>query len=55
MPHFTDSFFDTKQFSEIRSVARADVAELVAFFASSKSSKTTGAQIPVDGGNDRII
>ena len=30
MPHFTDSFFDTKQFSEIRSVARADVAELVA-------------------------
>ena len=36
-------------------VSSADVAELVAFFASSKSSKTTGAQIPVDGGNDRII
>jgi hypothetical protein len=27
----------------------------VAFFASAKSSKTTGAQIPIDGGNDRII
>ena len=28
MPHFTDSFFDTEQFSITRSVARADVAEL---------------------------
>ena len=36
-------------------VSSADVAELVAFFASAKSSKTTGAQIPIDGGNDRII
>jgi len=36
-------------------VSSADVAELVAFFASTKSSKTTGAQIPIDGGNDRII
>ena len=36
-------------------VSSEDVAELVAFLASSKSSKTTGAQIPVDGGNDRII
>ena len=36
-------------------VSSGDVAELVAFFASVKSSKTTGAQIPIDGGNDRII
>ena len=36
-------------------VSSADVAELVAFLTSTKSSKTTGAQIPIDGGNDRII
>tara|TARA_B100000287_G_scaffold435261_1_gene502710 strand:- start:1653 stop:3626 length:1974 start_codon:yes stop_codon:yes gene_type:complete len=36
-------------------VSSMDVAELVTFLASTKSSKTTGAQIPVDGGNDRII
>ena len=36
-------------------VLSKDVAELVAFLASPKSSKTTGAQIPIDGGNDRII
>ena len=28
-------------------VSSSDVAELVAFFASAKSSKTTGAQIPI--------
>jgi len=32
-----------------------DVAEIVSFLASKQSAKTTGAQIPVDGGNDRII
>ena len=36
-------------------VSSLDVAELVVFFASTKSNKTTGAQIPIDGGNDRII
>jgi rhamnose utilization protein RhaD (predicted bifunctional aldolase and dehydrogenase)/NAD(P)-dependent dehydrogenase (short-subunit alcohol dehydrogenase family) len=36
-------------------VSSSDVAELASFLASSKSIKTTGAQIPVDGGNDRII
>jgi len=36
-------------------VTSEDVAELVAFFVSNKSKKTTGAQIPIDGGNDRII
>ena len=32
-----------------------DVAEIVSFLASKKCSKTTGSQIPVDGGNERII
>jgi len=36
-------------------VFSSDVAELASFLASSKSEKTTGAQIPVDGGNDRVI
>ncbi len=36
-------------------VSSKDVAELVVFLAGSKSSKTTGSQIPIDGGNDRII
>jgi NAD(P)-dependent dehydrogenase (short-subunit alcohol dehydrogenase family) len=36
-------------------VSSTDVAEWVVFLASNKSSKTTGAQIPIDGGNDRII
>ena len=32
-----------------------DVAELAAEMCSSIFSKTTAAQIPIDGGNDRII
>jgi len=36
-------------------VSSEDVAEWVTFLVSSKSSKTTGAQFPVDGGNERII
>tara|TARA_Y100000590_G_scaffold346139_1_gene396307 strand:+ start:70101 stop:72074 length:1974 start_codon:yes stop_codon:yes gene_type:complete len=36
-------------------VTSKDVAELVAFLSSPKSSKTTGAQVPIDGGNSRII
>ena len=37
------------------SVGSKDVAELVSFLSSKKSNKTTGAQIPIDGGNERII
>jgi NAD(P)-dependent dehydrogenase (short-subunit alcohol dehydrogenase family) len=33
----------------------ADVAETVAALLGSQFDKTTGAQIPVDGGNDRVI
>ena len=32
-----------------------DVAEVVCFLSGKQSLKTTGAQLPVDGGNDRII
>ena len=36
-------------------VSSKDVAEWVGFLVSSKSTKTTGSQIPIDGGNDRIV
>jgi len=36
-------------------VTSVEVAELVAELAGPLFSKTTGAQIPVDGGNDRVI
>ncbi len=36
-------------------VASHDVAELVAECCGSLFAKTTGAQIPIDGGNDRVI
>ncbi|NOZ37489.1 MAG: SDR family oxidoreductase, partial [Gammaproteobacteria bacterium] len=38
--------------TEVRS---KDVAELACALASPLFAKTTGAQIPVDGGNDRVI
>ena len=37
------------------SVSSQDVADLVEFLSSSKSKKTTGSQIPIDGGSERII
>jgi rhamnose utilization protein RhaD (predicted bifunctional aldolase and dehydrogenase)/NAD(P)-dependent dehydrogenase (short-subunit alcohol dehydrogenase family) len=36
-------------------ITSADVANLVSTVASSTFSATTGAQIPIDGGNDRVI
>ncbi|MDX1997436.1 MAG: SDR family oxidoreductase, partial [Thermoanaerobaculia bacterium] len=36
-------------------VTSKDVAEVVAELAGSRFAKTTGAQIPVDGGNERVI
>ena len=36
-------------------VTSADVAELVAEMCGPLFAKTTGAQVPVDGGNDRVI
>lgn len=36
-------------------ITSGDVAEVVCTLAGSVFSKTTGAQIPIDGGNDRVI
>ena len=36
-------------------VASIDVAKAVAIFAGESFAKTTGAQLPVDGGNERVI
>ncbi|MCB1669737.1 MAG: bifunctional aldolase/short-chain dehydrogenase [Pseudomonadales bacterium] len=36
-------------------VTSAQVAQLAALFASPRTAATTGAQIPVDGGNERVI
>lgn len=38
-----------------REVAAADVGALIAALAGDLFAKTTGAQIPIDGGNDRVI
>ena len=38
--------------TEIKS---ADVGNMIATMAGTTFGKTTGAQIPVDGGNDRVI
>lgn len=36
-------------------VTAADVAEVICVLAGESFSKTTGAQIPIDGGNERVI
>ena len=36
-------------------VTSMDVAELAAAMCSQLFAKTTGAQLPVDGGNDRVV
>ena len=36
-------------------VKSSDVAELAAEMCGRLFDKTTGAQVPVDGGNDRVI
>ncbi len=36
-------------------VSSADVAKAVSLFAGASLSKTTGAQLPIDGGNERVI
>jgi len=36
-------------------VSSVDVAELAAEMCGALFSKTTAAQVPVDGGNDRVI
>lgn len=38
-----------------REITSKDVASLIADLTSSNFSKTTGAQVPIDGGNDRVV
>jgi len=38
-----------------REVAAADVGAVVAALAGDLFAKTTGAQIPIDGGNERVV
>ena len=36
-------------------ITSRDVANLICVMAGAVFAKTTGAQIPIDGGNDRVI
>ena len=36
-------------------VSSKDVARAVALFAGNLLDKTTGSQLPIDGGNERVI
>jgi rhamnose utilization protein RhaD (predicted bifunctional aldolase and dehydrogenase)/NAD(P)-dependent dehydrogenase (short-subunit alcohol dehydrogenase family) len=46
--------YKTRNLLKVEIVSR-DVAELVCVLAGHAFSKTTGAQVPIDGGNDRVI
>jgi rhamnose utilization protein RhaD (predicted bifunctional aldolase and dehydrogenase)/NAD(P)-dependent dehydrogenase (short-subunit alcohol dehydrogenase family) len=54
--HYGLSVADYKASNVLRTeVSAVDVATVVGLLAGAGLSKTTGAQIPVDGGNDRVI
>ncbi len=54
--HYGMSVQDYKTKNLLRTeIKSADVAELVSTLCGSSFSKTTAAQIPIDGGNDRVI
>lgn len=54
--HYGQTVAEYKTANVLRTeVHSADVAKAIALFAGKGMSKTTGAQIPVDGGNDRVI
>ncbi len=46
--------YKTRNLLKVEIVSR-DVAELVCALAGGAFSRTTGAQVPIDGGNDRVI
>jgi hypothetical protein len=46
--------YKTNNFSKTE-VSSFNVAELAASMYGSAFAKTTGAQVPIDGGNDRVI
>jgi NAD(P)-dependent dehydrogenase (short-subunit alcohol dehydrogenase family) len=54
--HYGMSVEDYKRRNVLKTeVAAADVGEMVSVLAGSTFSKVTGAQIPIDGGNERVI
>ncbi|MBT7225437.1 MAG: SDR family oxidoreductase, partial [Gammaproteobacteria bacterium] len=54
--HYGLSVEEYKQSNVLKTeVAAMDVAMAVTVFAGQSLSKTTGAQLPVDGGNERVI
>jgi len=54
--HYGMSVQDYKTKNVLKTeIKSTDVAELVSTLCSSSFSKTTAAQIPIDGGNDRVI
>jgi NAD(P)-dependent dehydrogenase (short-subunit alcohol dehydrogenase family) len=46
--------YKTKNLLQVE-ITSGDVAELVCAMAGPAFSKTTGAQVPIDGGNERVI
>jgi NAD(P)-dependent dehydrogenase (short-subunit alcohol dehydrogenase family) len=54
--HYGVSVEEYKRNNVLRTEVRsADVARMAAEMCGPAFSKTTGAQVPVDGGNDRVI
>lgn len=54
--HYRMSVADYKKSNLLKTeITSKDVAELVCAMAGPVFAKTTGAQIPIDGGNDRVI
>ena len=54
--HYGLSVDDYKKNNVLKTEVRStDVAEMVAEMCGPLFAKTTGAQVPVDGGNDRVI
>lgn len=54
--HYGMSVDDYKRNNVLRTeVTSADVAQLALAMCGSAFAKTTGAQVPIDGGNDRVI
>ncbi|HEX7453878.1 MAG TPA: hypothetical protein VF294_16410, partial [Polyangiaceae bacterium] len=54
--HYGMSVEDYKRNNLLKvEVKSKDVADLVAAMAGPLFSKTTGAQLPIDGGSDRIV
>jgi hypothetical protein len=54
--HYGMSVEDYKTNNVLRTeVSSRDVAEMVAEMCGRAFAKTTGAQVPVDGGNERVI